>query len=67
MCLSPAWMPPLPVASPHWAPAPHPLAPSVPEAICYQQPQLPAPTEQSFQEVDQAPTVPTPLPQLSVL
>ena len=44
------------------APAPLSLAPSVPEAICYRQPQLPAPTERSFQEVDQAPTVPYPPP-----
>lgn len=40
---------------------------TVPEAICYQQPQLPALTEQSFQEVDQAPTVPTPASTISAL
>ena len=41
----------------------------VPEAICYRQPQLPAPAEQSFQEVDKAPTTPTarPAPPLAIL
>ena len=41
----------------------------VPEAICYRQPQLPAPAEQSFQEVDKAPITPTahPAPPLAIL